>query len=89
MQHKHCFEAVDRMLRDVWDNDLLFGGIPTIFGGDFAQILPVIRHGQRPQVVEACLQRSAIWPLLKVRCLTENMRIAGADPENCAFVQWL
>ncbi len=35
------------------------------------------------------MQRSAIWPLLKVRCFTENIRVAGADPENRAFVQWL
>ena len=36
MQHKYCFEAVHRMLTDVRSDDALFGGISTIFGGDFA-----------------------------------------------------
>jgi hypothetical protein len=89
MQHRHCFEAVDRTLRDIRENDVLFGGIPTLFGGDFAQILPVVRRGKRPQIVEACLQRSPIWPQLSLRCLTENMRVAGLDRENRDFVSWL
>ena len=55
MQHRYCFEAVDRTLRDILRNDELFGGVPTIFGGDFAQILPVVRKGQRPHIVSACL----------------------------------
>ena len=60
MQRKHCFEAVDRMLQDVRENDSLFGGLPTVLGGDFAQILPVVRKGGRGATVDACIQRSAI-----------------------------
>ena len=89
MQHRFVFEAVDRTLRDIRGSDALFGGIPVILGGDFAQILPVVRRGDRPQIVQACLQYSPIWPQLEVRKLTENMRVQGADPENRAFVQWL
>jgi len=89
MQHKHCFEAVHRTLQDIRGSDALFGGVPTVFGGDFAQILPVIKRGTRPQIVQACLQRSFLWSTFKVRHLTENMRVRGADPENRAFVQWL
>ena len=55
MQHKYCFEAVHRMLMDVRSNDALFGGVPTIFGGDFAQILPVVPRGSRADIVGACL----------------------------------
>jgi len=49
MQHKACFEAVNRTLNDVCNrgNQQLFGGISTVLGGDFAQILPVIRRGTR------------------------------------------
>ena len=36
MQYKYCFEAVHRMLTDVRSDDALFGGVPMIFGGDFA-----------------------------------------------------
>ena len=50
MQNKYCFEAVDRTLRDVMENDFLFGGIPVIFGGDFAQIPPVVKYGDRSEL---------------------------------------
>ncbi len=80
MQNKHCFEAVDRTLRDIRSTDSLFGGMSVVFGGDFAQILPVIKRGSRPQIVQACLRQSYFWPQLKVRFLTAD---------NRAFVKWL
>src|SRR5262249_37795964 len=44
MQHKYCFEVVHRLLVDLRSttDDILFGGVPVILGGDFAQILPAI-----------------------------------------------
>ena len=47
MQHKYCFEAVNRTLNDICqqDENAFFGNIPIIFGGDFAQILLVVRRG--------------------------------------------
>ena len=55
MQHKYCFEAVYRMLTDVRGDQSLFGGIAIVFGGDFAQILPVVKHGRRADIVSANL----------------------------------
>jgi hypothetical protein len=89
MQHKFCFEAVDRCLQDIRGNQSLFGGIPTLFGGDFAQILPVVRRGSRAATVQACIQRSYIWPQLKLLHLTENMRVRSADEQNSQFIDWL
>lgn len=62
MQHKYCFEVVHRLfvdLRSVTD-DLLFGGVPVVLGGDFAQILPVVPGGSRATIVTASLQRTFI-----------------------------
>jgi ATP-dependent DNA helicase PIF1 len=43
MTHCYVFEAVDHTLRDITQKeDLLFGGIPFVLGGDFAQTLPVV-----------------------------------------------
>ena len=44
MQHKYCFEAVNRTLNDICGTtgNCLFGNIPMVLGGDFAQILPVL-----------------------------------------------
>lgn len=68
MQHKYCFEAVHRTLCDIRGNEHTFGGIPAILGGDWAQILPVVRHGNRAAIVRACLQNSFLW--LRFRMLT-------------------
>jgi ATP-dependent DNA helicase PIF1 len=44
MQHCYCFEAVHRLMCDLRsDDDHLFGGVPMVMGGDFAQTLPVVQ----------------------------------------------
>ena len=45
--------AVNRTFTDLLDNDDLFGGIPMVLGGDFAQILPVVPRGNREAIVAA------------------------------------
>nr|KYP64346.1 hypothetical protein KK1_018939 [Cajanus cajan] len=59
MMNKQCFEAFNRTLRDLMrvkskDNKHKpFGGKVVILGGDFRQILPVVRKGARQEVVKA------------------------------------
>ena len=38
MQHKYYFEVVHRLMVDLWSvvDDVLFGGVPVVLGGDFA-----------------------------------------------------
>ena len=43
MAHRHLLEALDRTLRDVMATEQPFGGKVMLLGGDFRQILPVIR----------------------------------------------
>ena len=89
MQHKFCFEAVHRMLADICSDDCsLFGGIPTVFGGDFAQILPIVPRSNRADIVNACLQRSFLWPSLRMLSLWLNMRVRSCD-RNQRFVEWV
>ena len=89
MQHKYCFEAVHRTLQDLLStDDHVFGGIPVILSGDFAQILPVIRKGNRAAIVSACLQRSFLWPQLRQLRLQQNMRLQ-ANPVNREYAEWL
>ena len=58
MQHKYCFEAVNRTLKDIChqSDDTLFGNIPIIFGEDFAEILHVAPGGNRAAIIQACIQ---------------------------------
>ena len=56
-----------------------FGGKLIILSGDFRQILPVVRHGRRPQIGEACLTSSPLWNLAETITLTTNMRIISCQ----------
>ena len=90
MQHRFDFEAVSRTLNDICgvnDNNL-FGKIPILLGGDFAQTLPLVKRGNRVQTVSASIKNSPLWQSFKVLHLTKNMRIRdGIDNE--AFSLWL
>ena len=89
MMHKHVFEAVDRTFRDIMGmvDPLLknkpFGGKVFVLGGDFRQILPVVRRGRRADVVGASLNKSLrIWPYVTVLKLHENMRVMRLLQDN-------
>ena len=79
-------EALDNSLRDIMDRpELLFGGKTVVFGGDFRQVLPVVRRGSRAQVVGASLRMSYLWGFMRHLKLVRNMR-AKSDPW---FVEYL
>ncbi len=81
MMHKHVFEAVNRSLQDIMVvinpafKFLPFGGLVVVFGDDFRQILPVVPHGTRGDVVAVALNRSSIWQHVRVFKLHTNMRV--------------
>ena len=85
MQNKRCFEAVDRTLKDIRSNNALFGGLPVLLGGDFAQIPPVVRHGNRSAIVEASIKQSYIWSQIQVLYLKQNMRVRGTSANEIHF----
>jgi hypothetical protein len=90
IQHKYCFEVVHRLMVDLRSvsDDLLFGGVPVILGGDFAQILPVVMHSSRADIMTACLQRSFIWPRLQRLHLRTNIRVQQ-HPRSRDFIRWI
>lgn len=77
--------VVDRLLKNIMQSDLPFGGKPFLFGGDFRQILPVVPHGLRSDIVGACIKSNELWPVMRQFSLTCNMRADG-DKE---FAAWL
>ena len=74
MTHKAAYESLDRTLQDIRENTKPFGGIPTMFCGDFRQILPIVKNGTRANVVDATLKRSYLWQHVTVAHLMTNMR---------------
>ena len=70
----HSLHAIDKLLRDLSVVDIPFGGKIFLLGGDFRQVLPVMPRGSRTTIVENCIKRSPLWPLLTIMRLTQNMR---------------
>ncbi|XP_048611725.1 ATP-dependent DNA helicase pif1-like [Brassica napus] len=92
MAHRHCFETLDRTLRDLLSvqnpaaAEKPFGGKTVLLGGDFRQILPVIPQGTRQDTVLASISKSYLWAYAKVYTLSINMRLRAADKE---FANWI
>ncbi|KAG3197353.1 hypothetical protein PC128_g6899 [Phytophthora cactorum] len=85
MTHRHAFEAVDRSLRDLMDNDEEpFGGKVFVLSGDCRQILPVVVRGTPAQTIDACLKSSMMWPKFQQLHLRENMRVMSAQNKSTA-----
>ncbi len=81
--HRHAFEAIDRTLRDIMQHvnpkfkDIPFGNKIVVFGGDFRQILPVVKKGTANDIINASFNRSVLWESIQVLKLTINMRVLG------------
>ena len=81
MMHRHAFEALDQSLRDIMgsidprNRKIPFGNKVIVFGGDFRQILPVVKKGTRNDIINASFNRSKIWKKIIKLKLTINMRV--------------
>ena len=87
MTHRHALELVDRLLKDLMDSNLPFGGKVVVLGGNFCQVLPVVRKGPRPQIANASIVNSYCWCYFQqnVIHLSVNMRASG-DPNFHKFL---
>jgi hypothetical protein len=70
----HALHAIDRMLRDITNVDVPFGGKIFVLGGDFRQVLPVVPRGSRTKIIENCIKSSPLWQLFQKYQLKTNMR---------------
>ncbi|XP_073955775.1 uncharacterized protein isoform X1 [Choristoneura fumiferana] len=75
MAHKRSLEALDRTLKDLRDNQNIFGGAMILLSGDFRQTLPVIPRSTVADELNACLKSSYLWRHVKTLQLTTNMRV--------------
>nr|GEV00562.1 hypothetical protein [Tanacetum cinerariifolium] len=100
MANKHCFEALDRSLRDILRKNRYgtcehpFGNMTMVFRGDFRQVLLVFPKDSRQDIISASLKQSYLWDHCKVLKLSKNMRlIVGARPEDVTeirkFAEWI
>ena len=63
MIHRHYFEALDKSLKDVLDDESddqiskPFGGKTVVLGGDFRQILHVVQSGTKTDILDASINQ--------------------------------
>lgn len=88
MADVYAFNAIDRFLRDLCQNNQPFGGKVMIVSGDFRQILPIVPRAKRAQIVKVCVKNCELWKDFRKYQLHENMRIRN-DDENAEFKRWL
>ena len=75
MTKRQAIEALDNSLCDIVDRlELPFKGKTVVFGGDFRQVIPVVRRGSRAQIVGASLRMSYLWDSIRKLKLVRNMR---------------
>ena len=77
--------AIDNALKDLYSTPTIFGRKSMLFGGDFRQVLPVVKKGSRMQIIAACIKSATFWSELKQYRLMKNMRSTDGD----SYAQWL
>jgi hypothetical protein len=88
MMSKQAFEALDRSLRDIMSQvnpnfkTIPFGNKIILFGGDFRQILPVVKKGSESDIVNASFNRSYLWKNINIFKLKTNMRVQRLITDN-------
>lgn len=101
MMQKYAFEALDKTLKDILgfkdyrNRERIFGGLTVLLGGDFRQILPVIPKGKRQEIVQSCINTSALWKHCSLFRLTRSMRVneitssGTIDADKQKFNKWI
>ncbi|XP_039608840.1 ATP-dependent DNA helicase pif1-like [Polypterus senegalus] len=85
MASSHALNSVDRLIRDINSSTPFpFGGKVFVLGGDFRQTLPIVPHGTRTAIVEACIKYSKTWKNFHTLKLIKNNRSVERE-----FSDWL
>ena len=69
-------------LNDENNKNIHFGNKLILFGGDFRQILPVVKRDNRSSIVNASIKFSSFWKDVQKFHLTDNMCIKAAAVNN-------
>ncbi|XP_011872670.1 PREDICTED: uncharacterized protein LOC105564699, partial [Vollenhovia emeryi] len=86
MAPRYVLEIMDRVLRDIMQNNLYFGGKIVLLGGDFRQLLPVKERATRCEIINLSIKFSSLWKQFKIFSLTQNMRTLSQEKEFAQFL---
>jgi hypothetical protein len=90
MIHKNLMTGVDRLFKDLMQDDRPYGEKLVVMSGYFIQNLPNITGGSEAQLSNACLKKSSLWNTVTKLGLTDNMRGRNrAEPERASIEQYI
>jgi len=81
----YSLKAIDRFLKRLMGNNILFGGKVMVLGGDFRQVTPVIPKACKAKIIENSI-KNIVKTKFKTLKLSTNMR---ADKNEKDFAEWL
>uniref|UniRef100_A0A1B0CVT6 ATP-dependent DNA helicase n=1 Tax=Lutzomyia longipalpis TaxID=7200 RepID=A0A1B0CVT6_LUTLO len=87
MTDSHAFTAVNRCLQEITGCAMPFGNKVMVVGGDFRQILPVVAHGDRAEVVARSLLLHETWRYFQRLQLQFNERAGHGNEEFASELQ--
>ncbi|GKD03309.1 ATP-dependent DNA helicase PIF1-like protein [Tanacetum coccineum] len=87
MTQRYGFETLDITLRDILGFKCLEKRMTVLLGGEFRQILPVILKAKRPEIVQACINKSELWKYCKVFTLTRSMRFNEYSANSTRYIK--
>jgi len=61
MTSRYALEIIDRMLRDIMNNNLSFSRKIIVLGGNFKQLSPIKVHGTQSEIVNHSIKFSSTW----------------------------
>lgn len=85
MSSLDMLRIVNNLLRDLMRSTEVFGGKVVVLGGDFRQVLPVVKGCGRDGQTKACIKESPLWRHFKVHTLSSNMRASN----DLNYAEWL
>jgi hypothetical protein len=86
MAPRYALEVADKVLRELMNSNLPFGGKTMLLGGDFCQLLPVLKYATVLENINLSICASTLWRHFEQFELTVNMR---ARPNEQEFVEYL
>jgi hypothetical protein len=92
MMTEHQFNMMDRFLRELMSCNEIMGGKVVLLMHDWRQQLPILPHGNRADIVAACIFNSPLWTSVRKLKLNQNMRVQRliderAEPDRIKQLQ--
>ena len=86
MAPRYALAIINKLLQNIMENEKPFRGKIFVLGSDFQQLLPVMLHGTRLEVVDLLIKSSVLWKNFNIFKLKTIMRTLPKEMELANFL---